>query len=288
MSSDREKGFYNLSSGENANVEAYAEGARARAMSDAQAQAEAGKPEKDSGHSFFPKTQSTVQGPAFVLVVMAPFLIIAYPAGGALTLASMYAVRLATDPFMQKQQFAQLLIMMGASLVAFYFALRVEAFMSRSRVYRAVRGITRLALLGGFALTLFATGGRNMNYVTPDQILRQASGGAMFGALLVTLFLLWLFFFLDRRFFPVADYIKASERRAAREAAAPRYGISTVGRLAIVVMPLVTLLGIGYFFPGVSVVLLVALSVGSGWLMWRLFRRKMQKAQDANQPARAV
>lgn len=284
MPSDREKGFYNLPSGENANVEAYAEGARARAMGDAQAQAEAGKPEKDSGHSFFPKTQSTVQGPAFVLVVMAPFLIIAYPAGGALTLASMFAVRLATDPFMQKQQFAQLLIMMGASLVAFYFALRVEAFMSRSRVYRAVRGIARLALLGGFALTLFSTGGRDMQYFKAS----QASGGAMFGALLATLFLLWLFYFLDRRFFPVADYVEADERRAARKAAAPRYGISTVGRIAIVVAPLMTLLGIGYSFPGASVVLLVVLAVASGWLMWRLFRRKVQNAQDADQPARAA
>lgn len=279
MPSDFDKGLYNIPSGGNSDVAAHFDGARARGMMEAQDRAEAGKTEKDTSHSFFPKSESKVQGPAFVLVAMAPFLVIAYPAGGALTLAAMTGVKLATEPFMHKQQFEQLLIMLGACLVVFYFALKLEAFCSRSKVYRFLRQVTRLALLGGFALTLIATKGRGMNYVRPEEVFSKASGGAIFGALMVTLFLAWLFYFLDRLFFPVADYVKADERRAARKAAAPQYRTPGAGRLAMVVLPVATVLGVGFFFPHASVALLVTLALGSGWLCWRLFRRKIPKTQ---------
>lgn len=280
MPSDFDKGFYNIPSGGNSDIAAAQEGARARGMMEAQARAEAGKPEKETPHSFFPKSESKVQGPAFALVVMAPFLVIAYPAGGALTLAAMTGVKLATEPFMHQQQFAQLLVMLGACLVVFYFALKIEAFCSRSKIYRFLRQITRLALLGGFALTLTATKGRGLGYARPEEVFNNGSGGAIFGALMITLFLAWLFYFLDRLFFPVADYVKADERRAAREAAAPRYAVPGVGKFAMVALPIATVLGVGYFVPHVSVALLVALAFGSGWLCWRIFRRKIPKASS--------
>ena len=151
-----------------------------------------------------PKTE--VSGPGFTMIITAPFLAVMYPAMGGLVAAGAGAGGLlVTMLWPSAQGFTALAVaLVGGYLMASY-GLRAEQALSRFRVDRVVRHVLRLAVPGAFVAQLLMTDFHNSWSMTPVQAFNQATGSAIFAAIVAVVVMHFLFLAFDRRFFPVRD-----------------------------------------------------------------------------------
>jgi len=161
-----------------------------------------------------PKTP--VSGPGFTAVICAPFLAVMYPTMGVLVLAAAFAGGLLVNAVWPSAGNVTALVPLACGLVMLFYAFKVEHALSKYKIYRVTRHVLRLILLGGFVAQLLMTDFTNSFLMTPQQAFSQASGGAIFGAIVAVVVMHFLFGWIDRIFFPVRDsYVIAQERKYA-------------------------------------------------------------------------
>jgi len=162
-----------------------------------------------------PKTP--VSGPGFTAVICAPFLAVMYPTMGALVLVAAFAGGLLVNAVWPAAGNATALVSLVCGVaVLLLYGFKAEHALSRYKIYRVARHVLRLIVLGGFVAQLLMTDFNNSFLMTPQQAFSQASGGAIFGAIVAVVVMHFLFGWIDRIFFPVRDsYVIAQERKYA-------------------------------------------------------------------------
>lgn len=159
-----------------------------------------------------PKTE--VSGPGFTVVLMAPLLAFMYPTMGALVAAGAAAGGLIVGALWPSSQTAIAFAVLIAGFAMLFHGYKAEHALSRFRLYRVVRHGLRLILLGTLVAQLLMTEFNNTWTTTPVEAFNQATGGAIFTAIVAVVVMHFLFRRFDRVFFPVRDsYVISQERK---------------------------------------------------------------------------
>jgi hypothetical protein len=155
-----------------------------------------------------------VSGPGFTMVLMGPFLVVMYPVVGVLAVAGAAAGGFAVGALWPSNQMAILFAAIVAGLATLNYGQTAEHALSRFKIYRVARHGLRLILLGGLVAQLLMTEFINTWSTTPVDAFNQATGGAIFAAIVAVVIMHFLLRRLDRAFFPVRDsYVISQERK---------------------------------------------------------------------------
>jgi hypothetical protein len=157
-----------------------------------------------------------VSGPGFTMVLMAPLLVVMYPVVGVLAVAGAAAGVFAVGALWPSNQMAIAIAAIVAGLATLHYGQKAEHALSRFRIYRVVRHGLRLILLGALVAQMLMTEFNNTWTTTPAEAFNQATGGAIFSAIVAVVVMHFLFRRFDGLFFPVRDsYAIAQERKYA-------------------------------------------------------------------------
>jgi hypothetical protein len=175
---------------------------------------DAGRAIYERKHAALATPKVEVSGPGFTMVLMAPFLAVMYPAVGALATAGAAVGGFAVGALWPSNQMAILVAAIVGAIAMLYYGQKAEHALSRFRIYRALRHALRLVLLGTLIAQLLFTEFTNPWTTTPLDAFNQATGGAIFTAIIAVAVMHFVFRRLDRLFFPVRDsYVLSQERK---------------------------------------------------------------------------
>jgi hypothetical protein len=161
-----------------------------------------------------PAPKVEVDGVSYTMILMAPFLAVMYPTMGLIAAAGATVAGFAVAALGPSQQAAIMFAAIFGALATLYHGYKAEHALSRFRIYRVVRHVVRLILLGLLVAQLLMTEFNNTWTTSPIDAFNQASGGAIFAAIVAVFVMHWLFRRLDRVFFPVRDsYVISQERK---------------------------------------------------------------------------
>lgn len=170
--------------------------------------------EKKKASEAPPAPKIEVDGVGFTAVLMAPFLAVMYPTMGLIAAAGAAVAGFAAGALRPADQAPIMFAAIFGGLAMLFFGYKAEHALSRFRIYRAVRHVVRLILLGLLVAQLLMTEFNNTWTTTPIDAFNHASGGAIFAAIVAVFVMHWIFRRLDRVFFPVRDsYVISQERK---------------------------------------------------------------------------
>jgi hypothetical protein len=235
-----------------------------------------------------PKTE--VDGVGFTMVLMAPILAVMYPAVGAIVAAGATVGALIVLAISPTAQMGTLLAMFIGGLATAIFGIKAERALSRLRLYRIVRHIVRLILIGGLVAQILMTGFNNPWSTSPIDAFNRSSGGSIFAAIVAVFVLHWLFRRFDRVFFPVRDsYAISQERKYSGLSDDEIFAIKNAkfrGMRAFALTWIVATAALAFAVPGSPVALWLAVVFVVLWLLrgrlfFKLHRQRLAEAEAA-------
>ncbi len=238
-----------------------------------------------------PKTE--VDGVGFTMLLMAPILAVMYPAVGVIAGAGATAAALIVLAISPQAQMGTLFAMLIGAIAMATFGIKAERALSRFRLYRIVRHIVRLILIGGLVAQILMTGFNNPWSTSPLDAFNKSSGGTIFAAIVAVFILHWLFRRFDRLFFPVRDsYAISQEQKYGGLSDGEIFAIKNAkfrGMRAFALTWIAATLVLSFAVPGSPVALWLALVFVVLWLLrGRLFFKLHRQRLAAAHAARAA
>jgi hypothetical protein len=161
-----------------------------------------GKADREDQAAQTAGSRTEVPGGGIGLIFMSPILAIMYPLVTLTIGISGGVLWLLTEHLPPRFDTPRLIVSIAVLLVAFWFSFKVERVASESKIYRHIRNVFRVVVIG-LATFEFMLGWR------PGQVFQtsmdHAPPSSLFAALVAAGLMLWLGPGLDRFFFPVRD-----------------------------------------------------------------------------------
>jgi hypothetical protein len=240
-----------------------------------------------------PKT--AVDGVGFTMLLMAPILAVMYPAVGAFAAAGATTGALIVLAIEPSAQMGTLFAMLIGGIATATVGIKVERALSRYRLYRIVRHIVRLLLIGSLVAQMLMTGFNNTWSTSPIDAFNKSSGGSIFAAIVSVFVLHWLFRRFDRVFFPARDsYAISQERKYAGLSDDEIFAIKNAkfrGMRAFALTWIAATAALAFAVPGSPVALWLAVVFVVLWLLrgrlfFKLHRQRLAQAEAARAASR--
>ena len=215
-------------------------------------------------------------GVGFVIIVTSPILIFLYPAGGLVEIAPLLLIKTLQRSLSIEPPFAVLLLLMIVVAVAtYFFAVKVERFFSRFKIYRILRHLFRMAALGSIAFKyIIASGNPAAKQMSIAQTFDNASGGSIVGGLVVLVVMHFLFLRLDKGIFPVKDPKTGLLESELSDDERENRRAKVAGKIKFILAFVILTVILSGFMRGISVLAPAGASFVICWIFGMIFKKR--------------